>query len=97
MKKIIVILVIMLLTTTTILPTISALNKIINEEIKQINEFHEQDIVPGEFIVKFKENSVIDCTSIVNLFEKHQISSMERVFKNSENSIWHKILIYNEL
>ena len=91
-KKIIGILVMTLLIGTA-LPAIGLTN-----ENKYIVNYQREDIVcskfvPGEFIVKFKD-ALNSCVSIDNLNEKYHIGSMEKVFKNSENTILDNIYIF---
>jgi len=90
-KKTIGMFVCMLLIAAAVLPAVSAMNKVLYRDIKQLDEIQNQDFVPGEFIVKFKEKSVLKSRYLVNLFEKHQVSSMENLFKNSENTILENI------
>jgi len=91
-KKIVSILVVTLLITTT-LPVVSAMNNVINFEINHTDESINQDFIPGEIIVKFKEKSVIESKSVINLFEKYQVKSVEKVFKNSDNTILENIYL----
>jgi len=50
------------------------------------NEIPSPEFVPGEFIVKFKDKPS-SRVSIDNLNEKYHVSSVEKVFRNSRNTI----------
>ena len=43
--------------------------------------------VAGEFIIKFTENTAISSLSLNKLNNKYQVFSMDKVFKNAENTI----------
>jgi len=91
--KIVCILVVTLLISTA-LPAVSVMNKIINREVTPVDNILNQEFVPGEFIVKFKDNKVVQSYSFENLYEKHRIYSMEKVFKNSENTLLDNIYLF---
>ena len=65
-------------------------SQFINED--KLDSYWNFEFVPGEFIVKFKESS-ISCVSVDNLNEKYRVSSMEKIFKNSENTILDNIYL----
>ena len=85
-SKIVVILVITLLIATAI-PAVGSINEILNIKSTLLNHKTNMDFVPGEFIVKFTKDTEISIPSVKVLNEKHQVNSMEKVFKNSRNTI----------
>jgi len=91
MKKTLIGILVCSLLILTILPNISSIYiKKVN-----VNDFQEYEFIPGEFIVKFKEKTKILTHSIKRLNEKYQVKSIEKIFKNSENTILDNIYLYS--
>jgi len=86
-NKIIGIFVCMLLIVTNVLSVADAVDIMINKEIKQIEDIQNQEFVPGEFIVKFTKNTEISNPSTDINNEKYQVNYIEKLFRNSENTI----------
>jgi len=86
--KIIGIFIFMLLILVTI-PNINS-NMIKN---KNLNNIQNLKFVPGEFIVKLTKDTTISNPSLMMLNEKYKVSSIEKAFKNSENTILNNIYI----
>ena len=86
--KIIGIIIFMLLILVTI-PNINS-NMIKN---KNLNNIQNLEFVPGEFIVKLTKDTTISNPSLMMLNEKYKVSSIEKAFKNSENTILNNIYI----
>ena len=89
MKAKIICILLMALLITTAIPSISS-NVIKNDKFSNFQNF---EFVPGEFIVKFTKDTKISNSFIKNLNEKYQVSSIEKVFKNSEDTILENIYI----
>jgi len=85
MKKIIGIFSVMLLIGTA-LPSFGMINEHNSINFDYINDYWDNEFVPGEFIVKFKEK-LISSLSVDNLNEKYQVYSTEKVFKDAEDTI----------
>ena len=77
-SKIIANLVCMLLFATA-LPSISG-SVVKNANIGSIQNY---EFVPGEFIIKFTEDTEILSPSIAELNEKYQVDSIEKIFENA--------------
>ena len=88
MKKIIGIFIMMLFIGTAI-PTIG----LINEHNVIDIDYSNNEFVPGEFIVKFKELPIYS-VSIDNLNEKYQVKYIEKLFKNHEDTIMDNIYCF---
>ncbi|EMR74891.1 subtilisin-like serine protease [Thermoplasmatales archaeon SCGC AB-540-F20] len=84
-KKILGIFVCMLL-IATVVPVLGNVNNIVSIEDEMLSYIEYNDIVPGEFIVKFTEEGIINGPSITALNNKHQVNSVEKIFKNAENT-----------
>ncbi|UCB58736.1 MAG: S8 family serine peptidase [Thermoplasmatales archaeon] len=94
MKKKIVGILVGTLLIATVLPAVSAININIDfGEIKYIDDTIKQEFIPKEIIVKFRDKPVMASLSIENLYDKYQINSIEKVFKNSENTILDNIYL----
>ena len=91
MNKIIGIFIVMLLIASAI-PSIGMINEIINNAENKMYDYQDSNIVPGEFIVKFKE-SPINCESVNRLNKKYKVSSMREVFKNVKNTKFENVYI----
>jgi len=78
----------MLLVTTTI-PTFGMINEY--ESVK-ISTVLDNKYASDEFVVKFKENP-ISIISLNTFNKKHQVTSMEKLFENSENTILNNIYV----
>jgi len=46
----------------------------------------KEEFVPGEFIVKFTEETATSTDSVIALNEKYKVSSIEKIFKNTKDS-----------
>jgi len=86
MKKKLLGIFVCILLIATALPAVGKLNKTNN----LVEDLLKPEFVHGEFIVKFK-NPTIQSTSINDLNEKYQISTMEKIFRKSENTILNNI------
>jgi len=84
-KKIIGILVCMLMVTTTI-PVLGITNQINDLETTILDYETYDEFVPGEFIVKFSDDSVLSHHSVTTLNEKNQVKSIKKIFKHAENT-----------
>jgi subtilisin family serine protease len=93
-KKLIGIFVCMLLIATA-LPAVGITNELKILESNIINSITSDEFFPGMFIVKFTEAKALDSPSIKALNEKHQVNSIERVFKNAENTRLNHIYVLN--
>jgi subtilisin family serine protease len=82
LKKIVGIFVMVLLIGTAI-PTIGMINEY---QSTYYDDFGDNEYVPGEFIIKFKEQP-ISILSLNNLNEKYHVYSTEKVFKNAKDTI----------
>ena len=91
MEKIVGIFVMMLLIVTSI-PTFGMIGEIESSDNNELRDYFEEDYVSGELIVKFKEPPT-SLVSINNLNEKYEVSSMEKLFVNSEDTILDNIYI----
>jgi subtilisin family serine protease len=90
-RKIVEIFVVMLLIGTAI-PTFGMISEIESLDYNELKGYFIEEYVPGELIVKFKEPP-FSSVSINNLNEKFQVISMEKLFKNPENTILDNIYI----
>jgi len=59
-----------------------------------VDDIQNHEFIPGEFIVKLINNREISSPSIMILNEKHQVNSIQRVFKNSDNTILNNIYLF---
>jgi subtilisin family serine protease len=73
----------------------TALPSICGSIIEGVNfdDAQNHEFVPGEFIVKLTKDTTISNPSLKMLNEKYKVSSIEKVFKNSENTILNNIYI----
>jgi subtilisin family serine protease len=85
MKKLIGIIIVLLLMVAAI-PSFGMINETQSANKKKLDNYNDCRFVPGEFIVKFKEPP-FSCVSVNNLNEKHQVTYMEKIFINSEDTI----------
>ena len=92
MRKKIVGIFVMTLLIASAIPSLGRIDELKPTNIDKVNIYQDFEFVPGEFIVKFKE-SPISSLSIDNLNEKYKVSSMERVFRNAENTPLENIYI----
>jgi subtilisin family serine protease len=95
-KKIIGILVCMLLIITSFI-TVSGTRTI---DKKMTEDYYSgqnimNDFIPGELIVKFHNKDALKSTKIEALNDRYQINSIDKVFKNSENTRLEHIYIFN--
>jgi len=86
-KKLFGILVCMLLIATA-LPAVG----ILNVRENKLDDIQTSEFVPGEFIVKFKDTG-ISSLSIANLNERYHVCSMEKIFRNCEDTFLENIYI----
>ena len=91
MKKIIGTFIVTLLIATAV-SSIGMINRSTYFINNKIDDNPVSEFVPGEFIVKFKDKPSL-CVSIDELNEKHYVRSMEKIFRNSENTILDNIYI----
>jgi len=91
-KKIIGIFVCMML-ITTVFPVVGNTDKSGNPKIDIFESSTYDEYVPGEFIIKFSEESAISNPSFIALNEINQVKSIERVFVNAENTILDHIYV----
>ena len=89
MKKIIGFFIVALLIVTA-LPAVG----ILNVRENKLDDIQTSEFVTGEFIVKFKDAG-ISSPSIDNLNEKCHVSSMEKIFRNCEDTSLENIYILN--
>ena len=89
MKKIIGFFIVALLIVTA-LPAVG----ILNVRENKLDDIQTSEFVTGEFIVKFKDAG-ISSLSIDNLNEKYHVSSMEKIFRNCEDTSLENIYILN--
>jgi subtilisin family serine protease len=86
--KIIGICICMLLIAAVVLPATGTINK-----SKIFGEKQTMQFVPGEFIVKVKQDRAFSSPSLKALNEKHQVYSLEKVFPNAEGTILDNIYL----
>jgi len=91
-KKIIGIFVCTLLIATAF-PVFGSMEKINNSPLDILDYGSSNELVPGELIVKFIDDSVLSNPSIIALNEKNQVNSVEKVFKNAENTILENLYV----
>jgi len=89
-KKIIVFSVFILL-IVTIMPSIQS--NII--QTKTYNNSHNNNLVPGEFIIKLAEDGTLLDSSLNLLNEKYKVTSIEKVFKNHKDTILDNIYLFS--
>ena len=75
MKKIVGIFIVTLMILTAI-PSFGMINELKCNIENKLYDYQDSEIIPGEFIVKFKE-SPITCDSVDNLNDKYQVISKE--------------------
>jgi subtilisin family serine protease len=90
-KKIVGIIIVMFLIGTA-LPTFGKIIEIDSIKINKFREKYEYDYLPGQLIVKFKR-SPNSCVTVNTLNNKYQVSSMEKLFVNSDKTILDNIYI----
>jgi len=78
-----------LLLISTALPCING-SVVKNSNVDEVQNY---EFVPGEFIIKLTKDREISSPSIDKLNKKYQVSSLEKVFKNSESPLLDKIYI----
>jgi hypothetical protein len=70
---------------------------IINEKATRRNKFFENqpsmEFIPGELIVKIKQNKAFSNPALMTLNEKHQVYAFEKVFPNAEGTILDNIYL----
>jgi subtilisin family serine protease len=86
-----------ILLITTALNAVGNLNQVKNDYDEYKILIPDSDYKLGEFIVKLTKDSSLVSSSIVKLIEKHQIISIEKVFRKSENSILGNIYLFSVL
>ncbi len=93
-KKTVGIFVCMLLITTAI-PVVGDINKTTNDTIIYLENENIQNLefASGEFIVKLTKDTTISSPFITALNEKNQIISVEKVFRNADDTILDNIYI----
>ncbi len=75
------------------LPVVERYTKgILNNNFVDSNKIKEE-FVPGEFIVKFTEETAITSPSVKMLNIKYEVSSIEKIFGNIKDSIFNNIYI----
>ena len=86
-RKAIGIVLVILFIGATVLPAVGTLkeNEPAEEKFCSYDKYNE--IVPGEFIVKFSEKGMVDSPAISALNEEHQVYSVKKIFKNAEDTI----------
>ena len=65
---------------------IGAINKNIKKYGDQSNHITNKEIEAGEFIIKFKDETILT-PSINKLNEKYKIISMEKMFSNTDHKL----------
>ena len=86
-RKAIGIVLVILFIGATVSPAVGTLKENEPAEEKFFSYDKYNEIVPGEFIVKFSEKGMVDSPAISALNEKHQVYSVKKVFKNAEDTI----------
>ena len=97
MKKIITIIsigiFISILVTSTTVPIGGAINQLVEEEEKTLEQNTHLEYNPGEFIVKFTKYTTIKSSNIIMLNEKYQVTFVEKIFRRAENTILDNIYL----
>ena len=79
-----------MLLIATALPAVG----ILNVRENKLDDIQTSEFVTGEFIVKFKDAGITSL-SVDNLNEKYHVSSMEKIFRNCEDTSLENIYILN--
>ena len=91
-KKIVGIFVCTLLIMTT-LTAVGSNKKIENSKTILFNDSTFIKFAPGEVIVKLKNGAMFSRSSLIALNENNQVSAVEKVFRNAENTILDNIYL----
>jgi subtilisin family serine protease len=91
--KIIGILVCMLLIAAVVLPAAGTINEKETRKNKFIENQTRMEFVPGEFIVKVKQDRTFSSPALTALNEKHQVYALEKIFNKVESTILDNIYL----
>jgi subtilisin family serine protease len=92
-KKIVGICICMLMIVAVVVPTAGTINKRDNQKLKFFNDNPSMKYVPGEFIVKLKDNAAFSNPSLRALNIKHQVYNIEKIFPNTKDAILDRIYL----
>ncbi len=97
MQKIITIILvgilICMLVIATATPIVGAINQLVEDENKILEQNTHSEYIPGEFIVKFTNDATIKSPNIIMLNEKYQVTFIEKIFRRAENTILDNIYL----
>jgi subtilisin family serine protease len=82
-----------MLVIVTAVPAIGNINQAVDEESTILDQKISSEYVPGEFIVKFTQDSTLSTPSIKTLNEKYQVKSIQKVFKKAEDTMLENIYL----
>jgi thermitase len=91
--KIVGICICMLLIAAVVLPAAGTINEKVNMKYKIFENQTNMKFVPGEFIVKVKQDRTFSSPGLIALNEKHQVYALAKVFPNAEGTILDNIYL----